>query len=201
VPGQRGFLGTADRENVLRESVQNRQNNYKDFPVNVPQMSADAAAPPGTAPPLTTLLLDFEKAKEAGAQFSHNVESGGPCPEIGVFDVNSSASAGIGLDDSRKPASGVLFSIVCQFIAPSPVGARATPEAFTNFRLKNGWKVKDYDIVDQKKFNGDWQWRQTPQKGTADPSMRMHLWVNPGGNAIAVVRIIIEGPVGTDPYK
>ena len=82
-------------------------------------------------------------------------------------------------------------------------GARATPEAFTGFHLKNEWKVKDWAIgQSHSEDKAGWEWRKTPLKGTDDPSMRMHVWASPGSfDAYAQVKVTIEGPAGTNPYQ
>jgi hypothetical protein len=196
-PGVREYKAQVDPDNTLKEPTpQQRANNESRLRLTIPQVSGEQA-PPGSQPPqLATQVLDYEKAKRAGAQFSHGVEgSQGACIDVGQFDARFSTFM-----QGRSIPAGVLFSIDCLVIL-APTGARATPEAFMGFRLKNGWTVKEFGFGEILREAGDWQWRKTPSKGTDDPSMRMHIWANVGGRIGVPVKVIIEGPAGTDPYQ
>ena len=140
------------------------------------------AAPP--APKLVTQLLSYSASKAAGAQFNHGVDGATTCLYLGQFDGESTT---------------VKFWAEC---AASPTGGRASPEAFMNFRLKNGWKIKSVD-TDPHMVNGDWQWLSKPEEGSRsdNPYMKMRIWANAVGYALVYVKVTIEGPEGTDPYK
>jgi hypothetical protein len=147
----------------------------------------------GGAAPLVTQMLDYQKAKAAGAQFANSPEGG--TEHCGV---------------AQSPLSGgsVQFSADCR---ASAVGIRATPEAFMNFQLRNGWKIKSIDtfeIEPLKKDHGDWQWRQRPSVGSDAPGLKMHIWAEGprpplgySGWVYVGVRITIEGPQNTNPYE
>lgn len=192
-PGVREYKAQVDPDNTLKEPTpQQRANNESRLRLTIPQVSGEQAPPAGSAPPKETQLLDYELAKNAGAQFTHGIEGWqGTCISVGQFN-----SVGWTNDHSK----GVIFMVDCRLMAN---GARATPEAFSGFRLKNGWKVKDYAIgaVEKGGDGADWQWRQTPSKGTDDPSMRMHVFASPLGNVKVQVKVEIEGPRGTNPYQ
>jgi hypothetical protein len=184
---QRGFLGTADRENVLRESVQNRQNNYKDFPVNVPQMSADTAAPAGSTPQIETRVLDQSRARQAGANFAQGAEGLTSCGHDFAGSMEGIPQSGAIMLDCRN----------------QPSGGRANYELFGNFRLKNGWKVVRAEASKiYKTGEGDLRWdSEMPSAGSDNPFVKIHLWANPGGYIGVTYKVTIQGPTGTDPYQ
>jgi hypothetical protein len=190
-PGVREYFARVDVDDTLHEPIVQRANNEKRLRLTIPQASGQQAPPPGAAPQLETQALDYQKAKNAGAQFSNGIEGQqGGCVKVGQLNSVSWVN---------DHTAGVVFIADCSLVAN---GVRATPEAFTGFRLKNGWKVRDYSIGENiHGGNADWQWRQVPAKGTDDPSMRMHVWASANGRAMVHVKVTIEGPAGTNPYQ
>lgn len=190
-PGTREYFARVDVDDTLHEPIVQRANNEKRLKLTIPQASGQQAPPPGSAPPTETKLLEYQAAKAAGAQFSNGLEgTQGACVDVGQFDSKP-------MVESHTPT--VVFMADCRIV---PNGVRATPEAFTGFRLKNGWKVKDFAVVQD--FHGassDWQWRKTPSKGTDDPSMKMHVYAGPNVYVKVHVQVTIEGPAGTNPYQ
>ncbi|MEO8055547.1 MAG: hypothetical protein ABI768_10345 [Acidobacteriota bacterium] len=198
--GVREYFARVDPDDTLHEPILQRANNEKRLRINIPQLVAAQAA---AAPAKETQLLDFDKAKRSGAQFGGSPN--GPVCEMLVVDANTpdlSSAPG-------RPAAGVFFNLRC---AASPVGARSDPEAFTSFRLKNGWKVKSFDVtgVQRRVWPGDrpageqdanWQWTKTPSVATDDPSAKLHLWTNANRWITLFVKVEIEGPAGTNPYQ
>jgi len=146
------------------------------------------AAPP--APRLVTQVLDYQKAKLAGATFasaSDNASGGGQCnwQSCDMFQA-----------PQAQPGVFFFASVAGAF------GTKATPEAYGNFTLKNSWKIKAVQLVEIKKSGGDWQWRVRPSEGSNNPFTRIHLWADmPLGDVQLGLKIVIEGPEGTDPYK
>ncbi len=74
------------------------------------------------------------------------------------------------------------------------------------FNLKNGWKVKSYEIAGPTRAGigagSDWRWVSTPPPaGSTTPYVKWHLWANGGSSITVGIKIIIEGPEGTDPYQ
>jgi hypothetical protein len=165
----------------------------KELDVNV----AAAATATSTAR-LVTQLLDYQSAKRAGAQFGHNVDGATGCINVGQEDLKATGWALRG-----RGESGVVFSIDCAPGGiPAPTGGRATPEAFTGLPLKNGWKVKAVEILDEIRVGtGEWLWRQRPSLGATDAGMKMHVWANAGGRYAVSVKVTIEGPEGSNPYE
>jgi hypothetical protein len=190
-PGVREYIAKVDPDNTLKEPIPQRVNNESRLRLTIPQVSGQQAPPPGSAPRMETQFLDYQKAKNAGAQFTDGIDGpNGLCLNVGQFNSVP------WVDDHSQ---GVLFSADC---TAAPNGARATPEVFTGFRLKHGWRVKDYAIGrNEKSGQADWQWRQTPSKGTDDPSMRMHVFASPLAWIKVQVKVEIEGPAGTNPYQ
>ena len=185
-PGVREYFARVDVDDTLHEPIVQRANNEKRLKITIPQVSAQQA--PAAPPPAQkeTQILDYEKAHRAGAQFSDGVEGQrGGCGFSGQFANN-------------RPDYSVLFWVRC---LGSPNGVRLTPEVFTGWHLKNGWKVKSFDFRNVQKSAGDWQWRQTPAIGSDDPSAKMHIWVEAMGEVSLSLVITIEGPAGTNPYQ
>ena len=187
-PGERGFDGRADPAGALKESADDRKNNVKTLSVTVPVPTQAAA------PAMETQILNFAKAKEAGASVTNTLLPGAPagCSNFGVDESESMRAR----DDT------IAFLTQC-----AGLGATATGEAFANFKLKNGWKIKPApDGVVLVRFQGvSWQYRLRPQEGTNDPHMNVEVTAPAGlGGARyigeVVIRINIEGPAGTSPY-
>lgn len=186
-PGTREYFARVDVDDTLHEPIVQRANNEKRLKLTIPQASGQQASPPGSAPPKETQLLDYEKAKQAGAQFGASLDPSSASPASTLCLVNQMG----------VPAGGVQFSLICTY-----TGGRSTPEAWMNFRLKNDWKVKSFEVVNKTKFGSvDWQWIKTPSVGSDDPSSKVHLWADPLGQLIVIVKVTIEGPAGTNPYQ
>lgn len=192
-PGTREYFARVDPDDTLHEPIVQRANNEKRLRLTIPQVSGQQAPAPGSQPQLETQVLDYQKAKRAGAQFAHAPDGAAPCPMYGQFyDPNHLA-----VGPPPMPFT-VRFYMDC---VGSPLGMRATPETFGNFRLKHGWKVKSVELLQEMKRSADWQWRQRPDIGSDNPAMRMHLWSNPNGTVHVIARVTIEGPAGTNPYE
>ncbi len=192
-PGVRKYRAVVDPDNTLHEPFRQGANNEIRIELTIPQVSRDQSAPPGSTPPKETQLLDYDKAKRSGAQFPSGIEGNTPCRPVGVFDQKQYPDYSL-----NRPPLGILFVVDCKLV---PFGGRATPEAFAGYRLKNGWKVKSFDVVATNPNAGNWEWRKTPAKGSDDPSMSMHVWADGGGWVLALVKVEIEGPAGTNPYQ
>jgi len=145
---------------------------------------------------LMTRFLDFRAAKEAGATFHHNIEQPtGPYTRLGVGDWLDHEWAGTW--DDPKP--GVVFQAVPAFPL---VGVKANPDAYKDFRLKNGWTVRS--ISRQNWRSGTsvrFRFDQPPVIGSDNPFMQVHLEAGHAPNFIKVgIALLIVGPRGSDPY-
>lgn len=195
-PGLRGLYGWVDPQNVFREQPENRKNNLRTLAINlVEQPPARTPVAGGTGPRLVQTVLNYQRAKDAGARFAHNPDSDSRCSTLGQYDPKHPAFQSFSVGDQS-----VVFSVSC-----IGFGGRGTPEAFTGFRLKNGWLIKLVEPPREfNKVQSDWQFVTRPKEGTDNPEMRMHLWGEAygplAGTVNVFVKIIIEGPEGTDPY-
>lgn len=149
---------------------------------------------------LVTQVLDYEKAKQAGAQFSQsaatnpNTGAPGSCPVFGQF-YDPTVSVG---GPPPMPFS-VRFRIDC---GGSSTGMRPSlAVAFGGLRLKHGWKVKTVERFQEANNSGHIQWVVQPAPRGDDPKLSAQLSAAAGGSAHAIVRVTIEGPEGSDPYQ
>jgi hypothetical protein len=166
-----------DSGNTLNESSSYQANNGA---TNVIAFSI-------AAPTLATEYLKKEPAQSAGAQFNIVLESGTGCV---VKTMTSGTSANI-------PVLYITFS-------GGPPCGRAVFEAYSNFTLKNGWKVKSVLVEKHSDaINSDWEWVTKPATGSSNPAMK---WRCKTANDLLPlecrynIRISIEGPSGTSPY-
>jgi hypothetical protein len=180
---------------VLRAGTYRLRLSYRYLDENGVQMEGSSEAAGyvvAAAPRLVTQDLDYNAAKVAGAQFSNNVE-GLTMARVEQCDWNGGGCSG----GSIGHQMGVTFGVIYTTLG----GGKGTPEAFSGFRLKNGWKVKSIEVKRAPdNSSGDWRWDRRPTEGTDDPSMRVHIWANQFGSQRIGVRVVIEGAEGTSPY-
>ena len=170
--GAHTFRGDA----YAQETTAGTQNNWRAVDVTV-------------QPKLVTKLLDRKSAKEAGADFTVNGEA--TC-------FNNSTETGEESKDESKREQ-ITFAVICT--ASMGLGGKADFEAYSNFTLKNGWKVKSYEIKEYKTGRSGWRWVTTPTNGSTSPYSKLHLWADPLSHAGIKLTITIEGPEGTNPYQ
>ena len=185
--GTFNFWGAADPQKTISETERNN-NTTNDYRITVGQASASTA---GTGQPkLVTQELDYQKAKDNGARFAGAKETR-PCASF-IYNW------GIVQNSSAKP--GVVFHLSC---GGDPVGGTADLEGFMSFNLKNGWKVKSFDPpqILQKEGRADWGWEKPPAVNSTNAYMKMHLWAEAFSLIKIGVRVVIEGPEGTNPYQ
>ena len=184
VPGEQLFQGYVDASGKTFNNAAPVANRIANLPLTIAQVSASTQ---GAAPAMETQVLHFQKAKLAGAMSVNTLLPGAPtgCLSFGVSEVGS-----VSWSDSKR--GSVMFSVGCLS------AAAATGEAFKNFRLKNGWKIKSVDLVEAGLYGADWQYRLKPQKLSNDPHIIVEI--TGFGPQAAIFRIEIEGPAGTSPY-
>ena len=188
--GTFNFWGAADPQKTISETERNN-NTTNDYRITVGTSSSSTTS---TAV-LETQLLNYQKAKAAGARFSDSVEGVSTCR---IAQCDWSSYCGIAGGAIPSSGTGVLFRATCQGLSS---GGRGNPEAFINFTLKNGWKVKSVEVIEVRKRYGDWGWETRPSVGNINPYMKMHLWADTDGDVAVNVKVWIEGPQGTDPYQ
>jgi hypothetical protein len=181
-----------DPDNTFLESVPNRRNNTKGLALTVAP-----SATPVVPPPVETQELDFARVKAAGGH------SGSADVGVRVCGTGERLCK-TRHDDVPYPSGAAIF-----IFEPSPVplaGARVDGEAYKDFQLKNGWRLKEVlePVVVAQNGTAGWSYSIFPNAGSASPYMKMHLWTDgaPLPTTIAVaVRVLIEGPAGTNPYQ
>ena len=73
-------------------------------------------------------------------------------------------------------------------------------EAFTDFRLQNGWKIRDVsEKVTLAEPAARWRWIKRPDKGSDDPSMLVEI-ESMGVEGELSIAIMIEGPENREAY-
>jgi hypothetical protein len=172
------LTGNADPSNTIPETV--RKNNTKEIKP-VPTIAIDDH------------LIDHVKAKNAGANFTVSADGPNPC------SIETNGGSGGSFFGNEQ----VQLRINCR---SRPGGARADFEGFVGFTLKNHWVVRTYQIGEssnpdfREAAGKGWSWVSPPPSGT-NPYFKIHLWAD-GFHGIEVfVKIWIQGPSGTDPYR
>ena len=192
--GGQTIQGSVLLSSINAEPLADRFDNQKCTVIQVIQVSAQQQAPPGSQPRVVRQALDHEKAKFAGASFPTTVEhitAGQAYNEPNPFEDGS----GRMMSDWRKHLLSCYTSVM---------GNRSDQEAYLGFRLKRGWRVVDYEIEQgpspQQFSVGGWRWTP-PALGSDDPHYSVHLWAEMSQIVWIKVRLWIEGPEGTDPYR
>jgi hypothetical protein len=148
----------------------------------VAALSPAALAAGPAAPALEEREIVWQEAEQGGASF----------PEPAVADASAGCRATTGVARS----GGVLFSLRCA----GALGTGSRHPAYSGFRLKNGWKVKDTRvvIVGSSKAGFD---LEKPVPGSDQPFVKGKLWAGPGGEVLIEVYVKVEGPKGTSYFK
>lgn len=156
-----------------------------------------------TLPNPETQVLSYARARAQGARFENRALTTHACPFLGQYD------GATGWAEAIHP--GVTFRVDCvtAYGAPSLTGGKADATAFGGFRLKNGWRIKDIHVTFPSELHVDYledpaktfRWLRKPEIGSDDIDMKAHVSVNPGLMMVVNVKVLIEGPGGTDPYQ
>lgn len=176
--GPHSFRGAADPAGSLGEAqvpVNYRANNTRELTLTV--MTAGAIAG-------TEVYLNAQRAKAAGAGFSQQIDRT-PCP--------------ITLDENFNDLT-MRVGINC---ANSLQGGKVDFELYRNFTLKNGWTVKWIDAPDMNHPTpaAGSRFDVRPAVGSTNPYMKVHSWSEHHNSKFDLLRILITGPYGTDPYQ
>jgi hypothetical protein len=191
--GQHWVYVDVDPDNTFREAIANHKNNTRG---NALSVAAPAQQP--TPPVLETQELDFAKVKAAGGR------SGSQNPIVTVCAAADLSNCAAGRPNGRV-GTGALFSGQAGLL-----GLRDDAEAYKGFQLKNGWRVKEVlePVVTSASGNrAGWGYAAFSNAGTTSPYIKMHLWAEgPLGTGVnneivLIVRTMIEGPAGTNPYQ
>jgi hypothetical protein len=162
----------------------------------VAQGSASSAAPAGA---LATQLIDWDKVRVAGGTFADGRQ--GPC-QTRLGPITAGARVGevqVELDCNVWQKQGNT-----PVVTPNAQGGRMHPVFFDQFGLKNGWRVKSFNVVRtaQNCPNASgWQVPTSPPLGGGNPKVQLALWANLNCVVALAARLEIEGPAGTNPYQ
>lgn len=195
--GAQSALGTVSPPGVsttLNAAPATARARSLDF--TVAQVSASTTAPAGA---LVTQLIDWERVRVAGGRFADGRQ--GPC------------TTRLGPETAGSRVGEVIVEIDCnvyQKLGASPVvtpnaqGGRMNAVFFDQFALKNGWRIKSFNVarLDQNCPNASgWQVPTSPSIGSSTPKVQLALWTNAGCALRVAARLEIEGPNGTNPYQ
>jgi len=182
--GQKLLQGYVDPTGQALKNTAPVSAQIKELSVTV--AAAASASTPGTPVETETRVLEHLKAKNAGANFTANAVGATPCT------IENRGGRNVTFTEEVELILG------CQLLP----GGRADFEVYSNFRLKNGWKVERVDVRKQSGGTADWSWvSSAPAVGSDNPYAKFHLWSNPNGYVYVLPKITIKGPKNTDPYQ
>jgi hypothetical protein len=174
--GRQQFSGDVDFDNLLGENEADRKNNLKALEVTVGSRSVTIVAAP----------LDPRRAERAGAHFAVRLDD----------SLNSGCSSS-GLVIAPGGPAGATLSLRVRCVPP---GGRILLEAFSEFRLQNGWKIKEIsEKVTLAEPAARWHWIRRPEKGSDDPWMQLEI-ESLGAEGEVAISVLIEGPEHREPY-
>lgn len=143
--------------------------------------------------------LDWDAAKAAGMNYTDGLVKPTTCQgTLKHVDRGSYQSL-----LSNASFTGYVGWVHIMLQCPLVTGARMQPVVYDNLVLKNGWRVKEVKVIELSRYGtGDWQFAGAPPTTGSDrPRVALNLWANQAGALEVVVRVQIEGPRGTDPYR
>jgi len=166
------------------------------------QLSTSVAALPATE----VRLIDWDAAKAVGMTYSDGLQRPANCEAYVQPITSPSYRAGVPISvaaDFSRHVGSIHVGLSCVYM-----GGRMNAVVFDNLQLRNGWTVKQVTIqtVSQSRGNGlpraDWQYTTPPPMGGADrPRVAIGIWGEVGGYLALALKVEIEGPRGTDPYR
>lgn len=167
------------------------------------QLSTSVVALPATE----VRLIDWDAAKAVGMNYADGLQQPASCVAIVRPITNASYREGVppaaSADFSRHVGS-IHIGLNCMYS-----GGRMNPVVFDNFQLRNGWKVKQVTIQTISQTRGtagnpttDWQYTTPPPAANSDrPRIALGIWSTPRAHLALALKVEIEGPRGTDPYR
>jgi hypothetical protein len=119
------------------------------------------------------------------------------------LDAQSRCKSGGDFLNSGK----VRLYVDCVFLGNGPLGLKADFEVAKGLRLKNGWKVKSFELHatdGTEPFPADshhgFRITQTPVVGSDNPEFSVHLFAELTKGIYVEGGVLIEGPHGTTPW-
>lgn len=179
------FWGAADPQKTIAETDRNN-NTTSDHSVTVNAK-------------IVTQLLNHALAKTSatGADFTPKTFWDAPC--------NVAHGGAQFVPSNNFGNEQVWMKVDCR---ERPTGEKVSFWAYAGkFQLRNGWKVKSFEIVPspngqlQEGSGKGWSWETKPQIGGTQAAAKLNLWADAGKGIEIFLRITIEGPEGTSPYN
>jgi hypothetical protein len=101
----------------------------------------------------------------------------------------------------------VRLSVDCAFLGNGPFGLKADFEVANGLRLRNGWKVKSFEMnsalgtepAGTDSHHG-FNVTKTPVIGSDNPEFSVHLFAELTKAIVVEGGVLIEGPHGTTPW-
>jgi hypothetical protein len=119
------------------------------------------------------------------------------------LDAQSRCKSGGDFLNSGK----VRLFVDCVFLGNGPLGLKADFEVAKGLHLKNGWKVKSFELHatdGTEPFPADshhgFRITQTPAVGSDSPEFSVHLFAELTKGIYVEGGVLIEGPHGTTPW-
>lgn len=119
------------------------------------------------------------------------------------LDAQSRCKSGGDFLNSGK----VRLYVDCVFLGNGPLGLKADFEVAKGLHLKNGWKVKSFELhaaEGTQPFPADshhgFRVTQTPALGSDSPEFTVHLFAELSKGIYVEGGVLIEGPHGTTPW-
>lgn len=119
------------------------------------------------------------------------------------LDAQSRCKSGGDFLNSGK----VRLYVDCVFLGNGPLGLKADFEVAKGLHLKNGWKVKSFELHaadGTEPFPADshhgFRITQTPAVGSDSPEFSVHLFAELTKGIYVEGGVLIEGPHGTTPW-
>lgn len=164
------------------------------------QISTSVAALPATE----VRLIDWDAAKAVGMTYSDGLQRPTDCSAYvqPIPNATYQARTPINADvDFSRHVGWIHVGLACLY-----TGGRMNAVVFDNLQLRNGWKVKQVTLQVLSQSRGqpsaDWQYTSPPPSPGSDrPRVAIGIWGNATSLMFLVLKVEIEGPRGTDPYR
>jgi CARDB len=153
----------------------------------------------GSLPATEVRLIDWDAARSAGMTSAHGLVNPTTCQGV-LLPVGSAAYKS---NLSNVSFAGYVGWVHIMLQCPLVTGGRMSPVVYDNLVLRNGWRVKDVKVVELSRYGtADWRFVSAPPATGSDrPRSAFSVWANTGGAIEVVLRVDIEGPRGTNPYR
>lgn len=191
-PGTHAYEMAVDPNNDLGESPAGQENNVQRLTVNVP-----AAQPPAQ---VERWLDPHQVERLSGIHFRSNFDG---LPGQAPTETRPSGVRGAVLFGTDPPS--VSLGVKSEGL----LGVKASPEAYADFELRNGWRISAVEVDEAKTLEGQdtdmgvtFRWLDGPPAvGSTRPYLKARVSAEGGLSIFVTVRIRIKGPANRSPYE